>query len=199
VIFGGDLNSNNNADGTLTPLFQTVDGPSGILNLAVETLAGAANPGVTLTATYPPSSRLDYICLDEQLAAFFDADSSGTYTQTERNAMGFVYYSTDDAGLRANGDSNATQNGTSDHRPVVFDVLLPRDPMEPYFEPADVDQSGSVTIDDLYRWQQLYAMTVPPAPSPAPDLDGDRNVDPQDDQSLRGRLRQNEVADVSVY
>jgi endonuclease/exonuclease/phosphatase family metal-dependent hydrolase len=201
VIFAGDLNSNNNSDGTLTGLFFTSTNPgvsSGVLNLAVETLAGAANPGVTNITTYPPSSRLDYICLDEQLASFFDADMSGTYTQTERNAMGFVYYSGDDAGLRSNGDATAT-NSTSDHRPVVFDAQLPRDPNVPYFEPADADQSGSLDIDDLYLWEQRFAATAPPLPSTAADIDGDRNVDPEDRTALRGGLRGGEIADISIF
>lgn len=203
VIFAGDLNSNNNQDGTLTGLFFTSTNPlvsSGVLNLAVETLAGAANPGVTLLTTFPSSgSRLDYICLDEQLAAFFDADMSGTYSQTERNTMGFVYYSNDDAGLRSNGDATATNTGTSDHRPVVFDALLPRDPMAPYFEPADVSQDGSVTIEDLYQWENRFALTAPPAPSPAPDIDGDRNVDLDDRETIKSTLRGGEVADISTF
>lgn len=202
VIFAGDLNSNNNIDGTLTGLFFTSTNPvvsSGILNLAVETIAGAANPNSTLIATYPSSgSRLDYICLDQQLAAFFDTDMNGSYTQTERNAMGFVYYAGDDAGLRANGDATAT-NSTSDHRPVVFDARLPRDPNVPYFEPSDVDQSGSTTIEDLYQWEQRFSATAPPLPSTAPDIDGDRNINPQDRAALRGTLRTGETADISIF
>lgn len=201
VIFAGDLNSNNNIDGTLTGLFFTSTAPvisSGILNLAVESIAGAASPS-TLIATYPSSSsRLDYVCLDEQLAAFFDLDMNGSYTQTERNAMGFVYYSGDDAGLRANGDATAT-NSTSDHRPVIFDAKLPRDPMVPYFEPSDVDQSGATTIEDLYQWEQRFSVTAPPLPSTAPDIDGDRNIDPEDRAALRGMLRAGETADISVF
>jgi endonuclease/exonuclease/phosphatase family metal-dependent hydrolase len=203
VIFGGDLNSNNNQDGTITNLFFTSTNPvisSGILNLAVETLAGAANPGATILTTFPGSgSRLDYVCLDEQLAAFFDTDMNGSYTQTERNAMGFVYYSNEDSGQRSNGDATATNSGTSDHRPVVFDALLPRDPMAPYFEPADVDQSGAVTIEDLYRWETLFLQTAPPAPSPAPDVDGNRNVDGNDRIQVRSALRIGEVADISAF
>lgn len=202
VIFAGDLNSNNNSDGTLTGLFFTSTSPvvsSGILNLAVESLAGAANPGVTLIATYPSSSsRLDYICLDEQLAAFFDTDMSGTYTQTERNAMGFVYYSGDDAGLRANGNATAT-NSTSDHRPVIFDARLPRDPMVPYFEPADANQNGVRDIEDLYQWEQRFSITAPPLPSTAADVDGDRNVDPEDRTALRTSLRAGEPADTAIF
>ncbi len=203
VIFGGDLNSNNNQDGTITPLFFTSTKPpvsSGVLNLAVETLAGAANPNVTNYVTYPGSgSRLDYICLDQQLAALFDADSSGTYSQTELNSMGFVYYSNDDAGLRANGDATATQSGTSDHRPVVFDAKLPRDPASPYYEPGDIDQNGARNAEDLYQWEYRYSITAPPLPSTAPDIDGDRNIDPEDRTALRGIIRANEGTDLLSY
>lgn len=201
VIFGGDLNSNNNQDGTISNLFFTSINPpvsSGILNLAVETLAGAANPNTTTIVTFPSSnSRLDYICLDNELASFFDADMNGSYTQTERNTMGFVYFSNEDAGLRSNGDAAAT-NTTSDHRPVVFDVRLPRDPMQPYFEPTDVNQSGAITIEDLYQWENAFALTVPPTRSAAPDIDGDRNIDPQDREALRISVRAGEVADISL-
>lgn len=202
VIFAGDLNSNNNQDGTITNLFFTSTVPaisSGILNLAVETLAGAANPGVTILVTFPGSgSRLDYVCLDEQLSAFFDTDMNGSYTQTERNAMGFVYYSGDDAGQRSNGDATAT-NSTSDHRPVIFDVKLPRDPLAPYFEPEDVNQSGTVTVEDLYRWENQFALTAPPLPSPAPDVNGNRNVDLNDRNQVRTAVRAGEIADISIF
>lgn len=203
IIFGGDLNSNNNNDGTITNLFFTSLGPppvsSGILNLAVETLAGAANPNVTIHVTFPSSgSRLDYICLDHELASFFDADMNGSYSQDERNQMGFVYYSNEDGGQQSNGSTTAT-NTTSDHRPVVFDVLLPRDPMAPYYPPEDVDRSGSVTIEDLYQWENGFALTAPPAPSPAPDIDGNRNVDLNDRAVIRTALRAGEAADIAIH
>ncbi|MDX2116157.1 MAG: endonuclease/exonuclease/phosphatase family protein [Planctomycetota bacterium] len=200
VIFAGDLNSDNNVDGTITPLFFTSVNPSipsGILNLPVESLAGAANPNVLAYATFPSSGgRLDYICLDTQLAAFFDANSDGGFSVSELNSMGFVYYSPDDAGRRSNGNATAT-NSTSDHRPVVFDVRLPRDPNAPYFEPSDLNQNGSVDIEDLAQWENGFALTAPPTPSPAPDLDGDRNVDGEDRLQLRSRVRSGELADVA--
>lgn len=201
VIFAGDLNSNNNQDGTITPLFFTSTDPpvsSGILNLPVETLAGAANPGVTVYTTFPSSnSRLDYVCLDTELAAFFDADMNGAYSQNELNSMGFVYYSNEDGGLRSNGDATATNN-TSDHRPVVFDVLLPRNPALPYYVPADVNQDGVVDAEDLQQWETLFAQTAPPAPSPAPDVDGSRNVDLGDRGVIRQAVRADESADMAV-
>jgi len=201
VVVCGDLNSNNNTDGTLTGLYATSTNPvvlSGLEhwnNCRVETLNGR-NSGSLIVTTHPSSgSRLDYIWPDIELASIFDADMSGTFTQAEINTMGFVYYSNEDAGLRSNGDSNAT-NAFSDHRPVVFDLLLPRDPMVPYYEPADVSRNGAVDAEDLYLWESAYALGVIPNPNPAPDLDGDRNIDPQDQALLRAAVRGGESSDV---
>lgn len=193
VLFAGDLNSNNNSDNTITNLFA-----SGVRNLPVESLAGAANPGVTNTVTYPSSgSRLDYICLDNNLAAQFDADNSGTFSQTELNSMGFVYYSQDDGGMRSSGDATVTNN-VSDHRPVVFDLRIPRDPLLPVYALTDVNQSGSTSIEDLYLWELAYSQTAPPAPSPAADTTGDRHVDPADRAAILNPLRSSEVADITT-
>ena len=199
VIFGGDLNSNNNSDGTITGLFFTSTNPvvsSGILNLPIESLAGRISPSTFLTTFPSTGSRLDYICLDDQLASFFDTPPLGSFTQTEYNTMGFVYYSNDDAGAQASGDATAT-NIYSDHRPVVFDVFLPRDPMAPYFEPKDVSQNSMVDAEDLYRWETSFAQASPPAPNPAPDVDGNRNVDLIDRDLIRSCARMNELADIT--
>lgn len=193
VIFGGDLNSNNNSDNSLTNLFA-----AGMRNLPVESIAGAANPGVTNTVTFPGSgSRLDYICLDNTLANLFDADSSGSLSQSELNSIGFVYYSQDDAGLRSGGDTTVT-NFVSDHRPVVFDVRIPRDPMLPSFAPTDVNQSGSTNIEDLYVWELAFAQTVPPTQSTAADINGDRHIDLSDRAAIRNPFRSAEVADITA-
>ncbi|HBS29846.1 MAG TPA: hypothetical protein DEB06_10455, partial [Phycisphaerales bacterium] len=165
VVFTGDLNSNNNSDGTLSGLFFTSTNPlvsSGINNLPVETLSGRTSPS-TIIATFPgQSSRLDYICLDNELASQFEFEApAGSYTQAELNSMGFVYYSNEDNGLRANGDSTAT-NVHTDHRPVVFDLLLPRNPALPYFEPADLSQNGAVDAEDLYQWERAFTGAPPP-------------------------------------
>lgn len=194
VVFMGDLNSPNNNDNTISGLFT-----AGVLNLPVESLAGAANPNVTSIATFPSSSsRLDYICLDPLLAAQFDADSNGSFTQTELNSMGFVYFSGDDAGLRSSGDTSVTSI-VSDHRPVVFDLRIPRNPALPTFAATDIDQNGQTSVEDLYLWESAYALTSPPTASPAPDLNGDRHVDPTDRQTLRTSLRTGEVADTTTF
>jgi endonuclease/exonuclease/phosphatase family metal-dependent hydrolase len=123
----GDLNSNNNIDTTLNGLFtHAIQGvPTGVLNLAVETLGGQNAGGAPILATFPSSnSRLDYICLNNATASVFDVDGTPGFSQTELNSMGFVYYSGDDAGRMSNGDASATSFAT-DHRPVVFNIQLP--------------------------------------------------------------------------
>ena len=193
VIVAGDLNSNNNSDGSLTGLFS-----AGVLNLPVESLAGAANPNQTAVATFPSSGgRLDYVCLDNALATEFDANMNGSYSQTELNSMGFVYFSQDDNGLRSSGDNVAT-SFVSDHRPVVFDVRVPRDQNAPYFTPTDVDRSGATTIEDLYQWETLWVQSTPPAPSPAPDVNQDRHTDLNDRATIRSGLRSGEVVDITT-
>lgn len=127
AIFVGDFNSNNNGDGTITSVFTNVNNgqPTGILNLPVESLNGRNIGGSPLLVTFPASgSRYDYVCLSPELAAPFDVDHNGFFSQDELNSMGFVYYSGDDAGRLSNGDSVATSLA-SDHRPVVFDIVLP--------------------------------------------------------------------------
>lgn len=200
VIFAGDLNSNNNQDGTISGLFndlsQNPPVPTGMLNLPVESLVNAANPNITSFVTFPSSgSRLDYVCLDAVLADFYDADNNGSFSQTELNSMGFVYFSQDDAGQRSNGNATAT-SAVSDHRPVVFDVKLPRDPMIPFFAPSDIDQDGALDIEDLHLWESRFAQTAPPQPSPAADVDGNRNVDLADRAVIRTSLRSTELADI---
>ncbi len=195
VVFMGDLNSNNNFDDTITGVFLergTAGVPTGLQNFAVETLFGRLS-GSTVVATFPPSSRLDYICPDFELAEFFDADMSGTYDQAEVNSMGFVYYSNEDSGLRSSGDTNAT-NSYSDHRPVVMDLFLPRDPMVPGLDVRDVNQDGTVDTEDLQEWENRFVQWVPPNPSPAPDVDGSRNVDGADRTVLRTAVRSGEIA-----
>lgn len=151
-IYLGDLNSNNNFDGTLNGLFTNVinSQPTGVLNLPVETLAGRLVGGSPRINTFPGSnSRLDYICLDEELAFRFDANNDGSLSQDEINAMGFVFYSQEDPSL-ANGSSSAT-SFASDHRPVVFDVLLEA-------EPVVVECPGDTNGDNVVNFTDLNAV-----------------------------------------
>lgn len=127
TVFCGDFNSNNNLDSTITGVFvNSVSGqPTGLLDLPVESLLGRQIGGSPIITTFPPSSRLDYVCTTGLLAARYSTAGNGTYTQDNINNMGFVYYSGDDSGVQSNGDVGATTNA-SDHRPVVFDLLLRR-------------------------------------------------------------------------
>ncbi len=200
VIFAGDLNSNNNSDGTLTGLFFTNTNPitpSGVLDLRIESLAGRTAGGIQ-DATFFGGfvSRLDYVCLDEELAAVFDTDAPfGSFSQDELNSMGYVYLSPDDLGQQANGNALAT-NFASDHRPVVFDVYLPRDPMIPAIAPEDVDADGDIDAEDLHQWESLFALTSPPQPSGAKDVNCNRNVEAADGVLVRDAARVNEITDM---
>ncbi len=154
-IFVGDFNSNSNIDGTITGVFTHASNgqPTGVLNLPVESLSGRALGGSPILVTFPASfSRYDYICLSPELAAPFDTDGNGSFSQDEYNAMGFVYYSGDDNGLRSNGDANATSNA-SDHRPVVFDIELPT--------PCPGDTNGDRVVDfiDLNNLLGVFGQT----------------------------------------
>lgn len=133
VVLAGDLNSNNNVDGTIDGVFThfTLGVPTGLINLPVETFLGRTVPQNAF-ATFSSGSRLDYICPDDTLAFAYDADNSGILSQTEINSMGFSYWSNENTfehtpGQFANGNANATSQG-SDHRPVVMDLRMPAAP-----------------------------------------------------------------------
>jgi len=156
VILAGDLNADRlNGDTTIDGVFfyEAENQPTGVLDLPVESLFGRFSASF-LPNTFPGfgGSRLDYICLDEELAMIYDLDGDGELSQSEINAMGFVYFSNDSTpehapGQFANGNVNATSFG-SDHRPVVFDVLLPA-ATPSTFCPGDIDQNGVVDLNDL--------------------------------------------------
>ncbi len=168
-IYLGDLNSNNNFDGTLDGLFTNIvnSQPTGLLNLPVETLAGRDIGGSPRTATFPgSSSRLDYICLDEELAARFDTNGDQQFDQDEINSMGFVYYSQEDPSL-SNGSTSAT-SFASDHRPVVFDVLLEAAPVANC--PGDTNGDNLVNFADLNTVLADFGMS---AAGLAGDVNGD--------------------------
>ncbi len=189
VAVFGDLNSNNNADGTLDGLFTHffLFVPTGVLNLPVQNL-----PQTSIT-TFPGSSaRLDYGCLDVNLAAHFDADLSGTYSQSELNSMGFVYNSPEDSGQRSNGDSTAT-NFASDHRPVVFSIFLDADPAAG-FDPKDLNLDTLINAEDLAMWEEQFFGGL----GPAKDTDQDFDIDLDDRDLLYDCTRQDEITDVTT-
>jgi hypothetical protein len=189
VAVFGDLNSNNNADGTLTGLFThylTLN-PTGVLNLPVQNLSH------TSIATFPGSSgRLDYGCLDANIAAHFDANTNGSYSQTEINSMGFVYYSPDDSGQRSNGDSTAT-NFASDHRPVIFTIFLDADPAAG-FDPKDLNLDTLINAEDLVMWEEEFFGGT----GPAKDTDQDFDIDLDDRDLLYDCNRQDEFTDITT-
>jgi len=156
IVLAGDLNANTlSGDTTIDGVFfyEDQNAATGVLDLPVESLFGRISASF-LPNTFPGSggSRLDYICLDEELAMVFDANGDQQLSQSEINQMGFVYFSNDNTpehspGQFANGNINASSFG-SDHRPVVFDLKLPAE-AAPDGCPGDADGDGSVDLDDL--------------------------------------------------
>ncbi len=208
VIAIGDMNSNNNSDGTLNGMFTSFIElqPTGMQNLPVEHLSGRANNGVAPTfwtwrSSGGSTSRLDYIMLDPELVAPFDANNDGfsiplnATDQAEVNMMGFVYNSTDSTsehtpGQWANGNSAASGN-SSDHRPLVFDLRLPRDPAS-YDNPCDVDDDGDIDSEDLVLWENRRTL------GSANDIDLDSDIDDADQALLRTTVRDEEISDTSA-
>lgn len=206
VLAMGDMNSNNNSDGTLNGMFTSFieNQPTGMHNLPVEHLSGRADNVTAPTFwTWRSSggsiSRLDYVMLDPELVAPFDATSNGfpiplnPADQAEVNQMGFVYNSTDSTsehapGQWANGNSAAAGN-SSDHRPLVFDLRLARNPAS-YDNPCDVDDDGDIDSEDLALWEQRRAL------GSAHDIDNDSDVDDADQRLLEVTVRMNEAPDV---
>lgn len=187
VITLGDYNAHSTisaVDASVQGVFthSTLSVPTGLTNLPPESLAGQGIGGPVLIGTFPGSNgRLDYVCLDAQLAAFFDTNTNGSFSQDEANGAGFVYWSGDDNGAMSNGNAFATSTA-SDHRPVVFDVLLPRDPALANTCPADLagpsGPDGVVNIDDLNAVLAMWGATV--GACQGPDITGDGQVDIDD-------------------
>lgn len=184
VVLAGDLNANTlTNDTTIDGVFfyEAQNAPTGVLDLPVESLFGRIS-GSFLPNTFPGSggSRLDYICLDEELAMLFDANGDQQLSQSEINAMGFVYFSNDSTpqhspGRFANGNTNATSFG-SDHRPVVFDLRLPAIAGD-LGCPGDATGDGKVDLDDLNTVLTNFASPVSTGESGDVDCNGIVNLD----------------------
>lgn len=178
VVGAGDLNSNNNNDGTITGYFThfTLGVPTGVRNTPVESLFGRTVPQLVI-ATFSGGSRLDYISPDDVLALAYDADANGILSQDEINAMGFVYWSNETTpehtpGQFANGNPNASSQG-SDHRPVVMDLRMPADPA---FTGACCLPEGECIIQTELACNQLFGtfqgIGTDCASNPCPDTTG---------------------------
>lgn len=206
IMAMGDFNSNNNNDGTLNGMFTSFieNQPTGLLDLPIEHLIGRVdNVAAPIFWTYRSAggltSRLDYIMLDAGLIAPFDVANNGfplPSEQAELNTLGFVYNSTDNTpehtpGQFANGDSAASGNA-SDHRAVVFDLRLDRDP-QTYDNPCDIDNDGDVDAEDLVLWENLFANGA------APDVNGDNAVNSNDQRAIEAAIRRNEPASVATH
>nr|AQQ75101.1 hypothetical protein [uncultured bacterium] len=193
VVTLGDYNghsTNTAIDASVAGVFthSTLGVPTGLKNIAPEAIAGQGIGGPALIATYPSlNSRLDYVCMDAELAAVFDTDSNGSFSQNEANSAGFVYWSGDDAGKLSNGNTTATSTA-SDHRPVVFNILLPGatggvscpgDLTGPTGKP-----DGVVDVDDLNVVLSSWSQSV--SPCQGADVTGDGQVDVDDLNAVLG-------------
>ncbi len=192
IAYCGDLNSNNNGDGTLDGMFThfMTGQPTGALNLPYESIAGANVGGAPIISTFVSGGRLDYIVLDERSAMMFDADMNGVLSGDETNSIGFIYFSGDDGGAMSNGFTNAT-SGASDHRPVVVDILMAADP-DAFFALTDINEDNTTNIEDLALWESLFAM------GSAPDVNEDAQIDQADLDVIRSAIRADEIADTTT-
>lgn len=188
IVVMGDLNSNNNFDGTITNL---VTSPFliGIDEVDYESIAGAADPGL-FTSTFQSGSRLDYILLDERFRDTYDTNGNGILEQDETNAAGFVYFSQHDNGQQANGVFDATTRA-SDHRAVVVDLLMETDP-DQFFAPEDINQDDLVDAEDLQSWLTDLANGGTPD-----DVNEDFVLDASDAQQIEDAARADEGMDAT--
>lgn len=188
IVVMGDLNSNNNFDGTITAV-ATSPFLIGIDEVDYESIAGAADPGL-FTSTFQSGSRLDYIFLDERFRDTYDTNGNGTLEQDETNAIGFVYFSQHDNGQQANGVFDATTRA-SDHRAVVVDLLMETDPNE-FFAAEDINLDSSVDPEDLQAWLTELAGGGTPK-----DVNEDFVVDGEDAQQIEDAVRLDEGVDAT--
>jgi len=192
IAYCGDLNSNNNNDGTISGMFAHFQTgvPTGGLNLPYESISGANAGGVPLVSTFNSGGRLDYIVLDQRSAMMFDEDLNGSLSQDEVNSIGFVYFSGDDGGAMANGVTSATSTA-SDHRPVVADIRMARDP-NAFFELTDLNQDQTTDAEDLAIWEALFVT------GQAPDVNEDFQVNSADLDEIRDTIRSDETGDFAA-
>lgn len=184
-IFVGDLNHDDFQGPIIDALI--IGGsnglPTGLHDCRVETPAGAAAPAVWVGDSWSTrsglSNRYDYILVSDAIYANFDADHSGSVSQDELNAVGFVYNSFDDAGAHASGQADATQAG-SDHAPVCMTITLPSPPTIP----GDVDGDGDVDLTDLSLMLASFGSQT-----------GDANYNPDADVNNDGEVN---IEDVSI-
>lgn len=168
----GDFNQHDFSEDVIDALLDggTSGLPTELYDMRVETLYGAQFPtflGNTYSTRYSLSNRYDYILASDDLFDQFDTNEDETVDQDELNAAGFVYISSDDGGLQASGQADAT-TVASDHAPVIVDFTLPG-------ILGDLDGDGDVDLADLAALLANYGQTgMGPGDG---DLDGDGDVD----------------------
>ncbi len=185
-VLPADLNHDDFAGTTIDPLLTAGSNglPTGLNDMRVETLFGQQFPSVLVDTWSTRSSlsrRFDYILVSDALFAVYDTDGDGDVDQNEMNAGGFVYISTDDNGLQASGDVDAS-SVASDHAVVVVDITLDAGGGS---IPGDVDGDGDVDLVDLSLLLNAFGTSSGDAGyDPAADFDGDGDVDLADLSTL---------------
>ncbi len=176
-VFGADLNQDDFSGDVVDALLTGGSNglPTGLNDARLETIYGAQFPtwlGNTYSTRYSLSRRYDYILVSDAIYDQFDTNGDQTVDQDELNAAGFVYVSSDDNGLHASGDQDATTVG-SDHTPVLLTITLPPDSVA-----GDLDGDGDVDLADLSLMLAAYnTCDGDPNFNAAADLDGDGCVD----------------------
>jgi endonuclease/exonuclease/phosphatase family metal-dependent hydrolase len=176
----GDFNQDDFSEDVIDALLEGGDNglDPGLNDVRVETLLGAQFGGVFIGGTFSTrgnpllEKRYDYVLASDVVFDQFDTDDNGIWTQNELNEAGFVYFSGDDGGQRANGDVDASQTA-SDHAAVVVDFTLPGSEDMP----GDLDGDGDVDQSDLGILLANWGCSGGGCPG---DCDGDGDTDQAD-------------------
>ncbi|MCA9242657.1 MAG: hypothetical protein KDA32_01785 [Phycisphaerales bacterium] len=185
-VFVGDLNHDDFAGATINPMLDGGDNglPTHLNDVRSETLAGASvSPfiGDTWSTQGSLDRRYDYILVSDLIFDPLDTNNNGTVSQAERNAAGFVYISGDDLGRRANGDVDATTQGT-DHAPVILDITLP-------CRKGDLNVDGIIDLPDLSGFLAVFGLSDgDPGFEPCADLDDSGTIDLGDLSGFLGKF-----------
>jgi len=181
-VVTGDLNQSDFSSDVIDSLIIGGDNglDTGLNDVRVESILGAQVGGAFIGGTqntrFGLENRLDYVLACDAIFEEFDTNQDGTWWQSELNNAGFVYFSGDDGGQRASGDTDAT-SVASDHAPVVVNFTIPASGGIP----GDIDGDGDVDQADLGALLSAYGSSDgDPNWNPDADLDGDGDVDQAD-------------------
>jgi hypothetical protein len=134
--------------------------------------------GITFSTRTSLASRYDYVLASDALYALLDTSGDEVVDQDELNAAGMAYISSDDGGLHASGDADASEVA-SDHATVLVELTLATPIV------GDLDGDGDVDLSDLATLLGNYGTPSGMGPEDG-DTDGDGDVDVQDLAALLG-------------